>query len=156
MAGMTLQVNGKAVDVRADESTPLLYVLRNELKLTGTKLGCALEQCGACAVLVDGGSVLTCNAPVGQFQGRAIVTIEDTADTELQAVKAAFVEAGAAQCGYCIPGMVVAVAGLLKRNRQPGDDEIRAALQPHLCRCGTHARVLAAARALASGGRSAV
>ena len=150
MKPVTLVVNGHAIEVRAHESTPLAYVLRNELGLTGTKLGCGLEQCGACAVLVDGKSTLSCNAPVGQFAGRAIKTIEATHDTRLAAVKAAFVAAGAAQCGYCIPGMVIAITGLLERERHPADNEIRGALRPHLCRCGTHTRVLAAARALAA------
>lgn len=144
-----LRVNGRDVEIRTAESTPLVYVLRNELGLTGTKIGCALEQCGACAVLVDGRSTLTCNAPAGQFAGRDIVTIEATDHVRLQAVKDAFIHAGAAQCGYCIPGMVIAVAGLLERNAQPTEAEIREALRPHLCRCGTHARVLEAARALA-------
>ena len=144
-----LRVNGRDVEIRTAESTPLVYVLRNELGLTGTKIGCGLEQCGACAVLVDGRSTLTCNAPAGQFAGRDIVTIEATDHVRLQAVKDAFIHAGAAQCGYCIPGMVIAVAGLLERNAQPTEAEIREALRPHLCRCGTHARVLEAARALA-------
>jgi len=145
----TLRVNGRDVEIRTAESTPLVYVLRNELGLTGTKVGCALEQCGACAVLVDGRSTLTCNAPAGQFGGRDVVTIEATDHVRLQAVKAAFVAAGAAQCGYCIPGTVIAITGLLERSAHPSEAEIREALRPHLCRCGTHARVLAAARALA-------
>jgi aerobic-type carbon monoxide dehydrogenase small subunit (CoxS/CutS family) len=145
----TLRVNGHNVEIRTAESTPLVYVLRNELGLTGTTIGCALEQCGACAVLVDGRSTLTCSAPAGQFAGRDIVTIEATDHVRLQAVKEAFVHAGAAQCGYCIPGMVIAVAGLLERNAQPTEAELREALRPHLCRCGTHARVLEAARSLA-------
>ena len=149
MKPTTLRVNGRDVKIRTAESTPLVYVLRNELGLTGTKIGCALEQCGACAVLVDGRSTLTCNAPAGQFLGRDIVTIESTHHAGLQAVKAAFVEAGAAQCGYCIPGMVIAIAGLLERSPHPTEAEIREALRPHLCRCGTHARVLEAARSLA-------
>ena len=144
-----LRINGTAVAVSTSESTPLVYALRNELGLTGTKLGCGLEQCGACAVLVDGKSTLTCNAPAGQFAGRDIVTIEATDNPRLQAVKAAFVAAGAAQCGYCIPGMVVAITGLLECNAKPTEADIRAALRPHLCRCGTHARVMAAARSLA-------
>ena len=150
---VTLHVNAREAAVHAHESTPLVYVLRNELGLTGTKLGCGLEQCGACAVLVDGRSTLSCNVPVGQFAGRDVVTIEATHDPALAAVKDAFVGAGAAQCGYCIPGIVIAVTGLLKQNRHPTDDEVRAALQPHLCRCGTHARVLAAVRALVDEGR---
>jgi len=146
---LTLRVNEREHAVGAAESTPLVFVLRNELGLTGTKLGCGLEQCGACAVLVDGVATLTCNTPVAQFAGKSITTVEDASDPVLQAVKRAFVAAGAAQCGYCIPGMVVAVAGLLHATRAPSEAQIREALQPHLCRCGTHTRILAAARALA-------
>ena len=142
-------VNGHDITLDVSARTSLAEALRNELGLTGTKIGCALEQCGACAVLVDGRSTLTCSAPAGQFAGRDIVTIEATDHVRLQAVKEAFVHAGAAQCGYCIPGMVIAVAGLLERNAQPTEAELREALRPHLCRCGTHARVLEAARSLA-------
>ena len=151
MKSLKLKVNGRVHEVRANESTPLVYVLRNELGLVGSKLGCGLEQCGACAVLVDGRSVLSCNAPVGQFADRDVRTVESADDPLLQQVKQAFVAAGAAQCGYCVPGMVIAVAGLLKQRREPSEGEIREALRPHLCRCGTHVRVLAAARALAKG-----
>lgn len=147
-----LRVNGREHEIRADPATPLVYVLRNELGLTGTKLGCGLEQCGACAVLVDGKSLLTCSVPVAQFAGRDIRTIETRDDAVLERVKTAFVDAGAAQCGYCIPGTVIAVAALLKRSPHPDEIELRAALEPHLCRCGTHARILAAARKLSSEG----
>jgi aerobic-type carbon monoxide dehydrogenase small subunit (CoxS/CutS family) len=150
-----LRVNGRNHEIRADAATPLVYVLRNELGLTGTKLGCGLEQCGACAVLVDGKSVLSCDAPVAQFVGRDIRTIETPDEPVLAKVKAAFVEAGAAQCGYCIPGLVIAATALLKKSAHPVEGEIRAALQPHLCRCGTHARILAAVRKLASEGTPA-
>jgi len=150
MSAVTITVNGRPHTVKANDSTPLVYVLRNELGLVGTKLGCGLEQCGSCAVLVDGKAMLSCNSPVGQFAGRHVQTIEATDDAVLQEVKAAFVGVGAAQCGYCIPGIAVAIAGLLKQNRHPSETEIRAALQPHLCRCGTHVRVLAAARMLAA------
>jgi len=152
VSGRSLRVNGSVHAIAADPATPLVYVLRNELGLTGTKLGCGLEQCGACAVLVDGVSTLCCNAPAGQFAGRDIVTVEAAGEALLDAVGAAFVAAGAAQCGYCIPGMVIAVAGLLRADPRPGDEAIRAALQPHLCRCGTHARVLRAVAALAGEG----
>ena len=152
MNTLTLRVNGRYHEVRSDAATPLLYALRNELGLTGAKFGCGLEQCGACAVLVDGKSVLSCSAPVGQFAGRDIRTIEAEDEPVLDRVKAAFVAAGAAQCGYCIPGMVIAVTGLLKQSARPAESEIREALRPHLCRCGTHARVLAAVRRLASEG----
>ena len=153
MKPVTLRVNARETAVHAHESTPLVYVIRNELGLTGTKLGCGLEQCGACAVLVDDRSTLSCNVPVGQFGGRDIVTIEATHDLLLAVVRDAFVEAGAAQCGYCIPGIVIAVTGLLKQNRHPTEADVRQALRPHLCRCGTHVRVLAAVRALVPDGR---
>jgi len=153
MGTLKLRVNEREHEVRAAQSTPLVYVLRNELGLTGTKLGCGLEQCGACAVLADGKATLTCNAPVGQFSGQAITTVEDDRDPLLQEVKRAFVDAGAAQCGYCIPGMVIAVTGLIRQTKTPSESQVRAALRQHLCRCGTHARVMAAVRQLIAGAR---
>ncbi len=151
---LSLEVNGARREIRSDRSTPLIYVLRNELGLTATKLGCALEQCGACAVLVDGISVLSCNAPVAQFENRAIETAESPTNPVMRRVCEAFVKAGAAQCGYCIPGMMVAVVGLLRALPSPDEAAIRKALQPHLCRCGTHIRILRAVRNLAAEGSS--
>ncbi|MGB6539013.1 MAG: (2Fe-2S)-binding protein [Xanthobacteraceae bacterium] len=145
-----IRVNGASREIAADAATPFAYVLRNELGLTGTKLGCGLEQCGACAVLVDGVSTLSCNAPVGQFAGRDVETVEASTNVTLKRVQAAFVRTGASQCGYCIPGMTIAAAALLMANPQPDEAAIRTALQPHLCRCGTHLRVLRALRALSS------
>jgi len=140
-----LRINGREREIRSEPDTPLLYVLRDELKLKGAKFGCGLEQCGACAVLVDGASTLTCVTPASAFAGRDIVTIEGLAATEVGArVQSAFVEASAAQCGYCTAGLVVAVTGLLGRTPAPARDETRAALAPHLCRCGAHPRVLRA------------
>ncbi len=144
-----LRVNGVSHEIRSDASTPLIYVLRNELGLTGTKIGCALEQCGACAILVDGESRLSCVVPVAQFEGRNIQTIEDN-DPILRRVCAALVAAGAAQCGYCIPGMAIALTALLRSGTECDEQAIRAALQPHLCRCGTHVRILRAARSLSA------
>jgi aerobic-type carbon monoxide dehydrogenase small subunit (CoxS/CutS family) len=152
---VSLRVNGVSHHSRSDPATPLIFVLRNELGLMGTKLGCGLEQCGACAVLVDGSSVLSCNAPVAQFEGRNIETVEAQGNPLLERVRAAFVAAGAAQCGYCIPGMVIAAAALLRATPRPDDRAIREALRPHLCRCGTQARVLRAVRTLAQEGASA-
>ena len=151
---ISLRVNGALREIRADAATPLVYVLRNELGLTGTKLGCGVEQCGACAVLVDGTSTLSCNAPVGQFAGRDIQTVEAAGDPVLNRVMTAFVQAGAAQCGYCIPGMVIAATALFRAVARPDEKAIRAALQPHLCRCGTHMRILGALRMLAAEGRT--
>ena len=147
---ISLRVNEVGREIGSDPATPLVYVLRNELGLTGTKLGCGLEQCGACAVLVNGVSVLSCNAPVGQFADCDIETVE-AATLMLKRVRAEFVKAGAAQCGYCIPGMVIAATALLRVTPKPDERAMRAALQPHLCRCGTHVRVLRALRALTAG-----
>ena len=147
---ITLDVNGVSRHVRAAADEPLALVLRNRLGLTGVKVGCSLEQCGACAVLVDGESTLTCMRPAADFAGRRIETVEGlgTPD-EPGPVQRAFIEARAAQCGYCTPGIVVALTGLLRKDPHPDDSAIRAALEPHLCRCGAHAGVLRAARALA-------
>jgi len=145
MSQITLRVNGSTRQVDADPSTPLLYVLRNTLGLTGAKLGCGLEQCGACAVLVDGIAKLTCAAPVAQFEGAEIVTVEGlTEQNGPGAVQRAFIAEAAAQCGYCTPGLVIAVEGLRRRQTRPDAAAIRDALKDHLCRCGTHAAVLRA------------
>ena len=148
---LTLRVNGRTHRIASDPDTPLAYVLRNELKLKGTKLGCGLEQCGACAVLVDGKPAMSCVSAVETFVGRDITTIEGMdADETGRRVQAAFVEASAAQCGYCTSGFVVAVTGLLAENAMPTRDEIVEALTPHLCRCGSHPRILRAALRAAS------
>ena len=142
---LTLNINGETRRVASDPDTPLVFVLRDELKLKGTKLGCRQEQCGACAVLVDGAPVLSCVSPASMFGGKSIVTIEgiDAIETGRR-VQDAFVAMSAAQCGYCVPGMVVAVTALLSGPSRPAPEAIRAALTPHLCRCGSHACVLAA------------
>jgi aerobic-type carbon monoxide dehydrogenase small subunit (CoxS/CutS family) len=150
MARMTLDVNGASHEVAADPAMPLLLVLRNRLGLTGVKLGCGLEQCGACAVLVDGEATLSCVRAVSDFEGRRIVTVEGLAvDGQPSDVQRAFVAAGAAQCGYCTPGMVIAVTALLNRTANPDPAAVRAALRDHLCRCGSHADVLRATLRLA-------
>ncbi|SMX41076.1 (2Fe-2S)-binding protein [Maliponia aquimaris] len=142
---LSLRINGQTHQVAADPTTPLAYVLRNALGLKGTKLGCGLEQCGACAVLVDGMPVLSCVAEAGSFAGREIVTVEGLEALEVgRRVREAFVTASAAQCGYCTAGLVVAVTGLLARDPAPDRDTVKQALQPHLCRCGAHPRVLRA------------
>ena len=143
MAQMELQVNGVSHHIETDPSTPLIFILRNQLELTGTKLGCGLEQCGSCTVLVDGEPVLSCVRAVSEFGNREIVTVEGLAeDGKYSDVQRAFIEENAAQCGYCTPGIVVAVTALLSKNRRPGDAEIREALTGHLCRCGSHSQVL--------------
>ena len=140
-----LTVNGSKHRLPVPESTPLLYILRNDLQLNGAKFGCGLAQCGACTVLVDGEPVRSCSIEVGAVQGRAITTIEGLGSiAKPHPVQAAFITEQAAQCGYCINGMVMSSAALLQRNRQPSDPEIRDALANNLCRCGTHARILRA------------
>lgn len=142
---LTLTINGEAHSLSVDPSMPLLFALRNQLGLTAAKLGCGLEQCGCCAVLVDGVSTLSCSTPVAAFVGRDIVTCEGLGTSAaLSDVQQAFVHEGAGQCGYCIPGLVVAVTGLLNANPRPDDAQIGAALRTHLCRCGSHPRVLKA------------
>jgi len=152
---MELQVNGVSHHVETDPSTPLIYILRNQLELTGTKLGCGLEQCGSCTVLVDGEPVLSCVRAVSEFTNCEIVTVEGLAeDGKFSDVQRAFIEENAAQCGYCTPGIVVAVTALLSKNQRPGDAEIREALTGHLCRCGSHSQVLKAIDRLVAEGDS--
>ncbi len=153
MQEITLFVNGTEHRIDADPATPLLFVLRNHLGLTGAKLGCGLEQCGACAVLVDGVSTLCCAVAAVDFQGKEIVTVEGLAGNgEGNDVQRAFTAAGAAQCGYCTPGIVIAATALLRKSPKPGDAQIRQALIPHLCRCGSHPRILRALKQLTGGG----
>ena len=142
---MDLRVNGELRRVDADADTPLLWVLRDELGLTGTKYGCGLEQCGACAVLCDGRAVLSCATPADAFVGRELRTIEGVATGGvLHALQRAFIAEQAAQCGYCVPGILIGLVALLERTPSPSDDEVSAALAGHLCRCGAHPRMLRA------------
>ncbi len=142
---LSLRINGQAREISSDPETPLLFVLRNELKLMGAKLGCGLEQCGACAVLVDGEPTLTCSAPTATFEGKEIVTVEGLSEDAVgRRVQDAFVQVNAAQCGYCTAGLVVAVTGLVARGAPEDPSAVKEALAPHLCRCGSHPRVLEA------------
>lgn len=143
----TLNVNGHTHEVASEPDTPLLYVLRNDLNLNAAKFGCGLGQCGACTVMVDGQAVLSCVTPLIVVEGKEIVTVEGLGTAENPGpLQAAFIEKQAAQCGYCIPGMMMSAAALLKQNATPTDEEIRSALRTNLCRCGTHMRILAAIR----------
>lgn len=142
-----LNVNGSQHSVDVDPSMPLLYVLRDELELNGAKYGCGLGQCGACTVIVDGKAVFSCLTPVRAMAGRKITTIEGLGSVDApNAVQRAFQEEQAAQCGYCIAGMIMRAQSLLDRNPSPTDEEIRTHMQPNLCRCGTHTRILRAVR----------
>jgi nicotinate dehydrogenase subunit A len=142
---ITLKVNGKTHAVSAEPETALLYVLRNDLKLKGARFGCGLGQCGACTVLVDGKPVQSCDFPLSAAVGKAITTIEGLApEGELHPLQAAFIAEQAAQCGYCVTGIIMAAKALLDSNPRPADAEIRSALKGNLCRCGTHHRILRA------------
>jgi nicotinate dehydrogenase subunit A len=145
---MQLLVNGDSREVTAAPGTSLLMVLRNDLALNGPKYGCGLGQCGACMVLVDGKAARSCVLPVAAVAGRQITTLEGLAGGEgkLHPVQQAFIDEQAAQCGYCLSGMIVATVDLLARNAEPSDAEVRAALSHNLCRCGTHVEILRAVR----------
>ena len=144
---MKLDVNGQVHDIASEPDTPLLYVLRDELNLNGAKYGCGLGQCGACAVLADGEAIFSCVTPVSALGARRITTLEGLGTAAKPGpVQRAFIEEQAAQCGFCIPGMIVRAEALLRAHPDPTEAQIRTALQPHLCRCGTHMRILRAVR----------
>ena len=142
-----LTVNGASARVDVDPATPLLYVLRDDLGLHAAKFGCGLGQCGACTVLVDDRPVFSCLLPVGAIGARKVTTVEGLG-TPVQPgdVQRAFLHEQAAQCGYCIPGMIARAEGLLRKTITPTEDEVRTAMAPSLCRCGTHMRILRAVR----------
>lgn len=142
---VALNVNGRLHDVAADPQTPLLYVLRNDLQLNGAKFGCGLGQCGSCTVVIDGEAVFSCVVPILLLEGRKITTVEGLGTVEHPgAMQRAFIEKQAAQCGYCIPGMMMRAHALLLKKPSATIAEIRTTLEPNLCRCGTHMRILAA------------
>jgi nicotinate dehydrogenase subunit A len=153
---ISLKVNGVSRSVAAEPDTPLLYVLRNDLELNGAKYGCGLAQCGACTVLVDGKATRSCVTPIDGLQKSEITTIEGLGTRDkLHALQQAFVEEQAAQCGYCISGMIMSAKELLDRNPRPSEPDVRAALEGNLCRCGTHNRIIRAVlRAAQANGRT--
>jgi len=152
-------VNGKPVHVESDGSTPLLSVLRDHLALRGTHFGCGTEQCGACMVLIDGEAAYSCARELQSIESRGVTTVEGlSANGALHPLQQAFLDEQAGQCGYCLSGILVSAAALLKRHPQPSREQIVAALDPHLCRCGIHNRVIRAiqkAGAAIQGGVSA-
>jgi aerobic-type carbon monoxide dehydrogenase small subunit (CoxS/CutS family) len=153
---MELVVNGVRRDVRSDPDRPLLYVLRDELDLTGTKYGCGEGQCGACTVLLDGSAVRSCLTPLRLAQGKAVATIESLEQNgKLHPLQEAFIQTDAMQCGYCTAGMIMSAAGLLAKKPHPTDAEIRSGLQGNLCRCGTYPRIIEAVRLAAKGAQHA-
>jgi nicotinate dehydrogenase subunit A len=151
MANLDITVNGTRHRVTATPDTPLLYVLRDELALNGPKFGCGLAQCGACTVHLGGDAVRSCVTPVSTVGARPVTTIEGLGTPERpHRVQKAFIDEQAAQCGYCINGMVITAAALLARTPAPGERDIREALKGNLCRCGTHMRILRAVRRAAA------
>ncbi|MEZ2720136.1 (2Fe-2S)-binding protein [Paenalcaligenes hominis] len=150
LISMKLSVNGQEKTVTVSPDTPLLYVLRNDLGLTSAKFGCGLGECGACTVLVDGVAARSCVTTCGAVQDYSITTLEGLAvDGQPNPVQQAFIDHQAAQCGYCLNGMIMTVQALLLRNPHPSQEEIRNELRHNLCRCGTHIEILAAAHAAA-------
>jgi nicotinate dehydrogenase subunit A len=149
---LALNVNGKAVTIQADDpEMPLLYALRDDLGLHGPRFGCGLGQCGSCTVHVDGQAVRSCSVPVSSAAGKKVVTLEGLGTpAKPHPLQSAFVDEQAVQCGYCINGMIMQAAALLKSNRNPSEDEIRQALAANLCRCGTHLRIVRAVKRAAS------
>jgi nicotinate dehydrogenase subunit A len=147
---IVLNVNGRDHRLDIDPSTPLLYVLRDDLELNAAKYGCGVGQCGACSVLVDGKAVFSCLMPASAAQGRKVRTVEGLGTADHPGpVQQAFLDEQAAQCGYCIAGMIVRAQALLDANPHPTEAEIRAGMQTNLCRCGAHMRILRAVRRVA-------
>lgn len=152
---LSLQVNGQEHSVDVDPSMPLLYVLRNHLALNGPKFGCGREQCGACMVLIDGDAEPSCRLPVGAVQDRSITTLKGLLKNgELHSVQEAFVQEQAAQCGYCLNGMVISAVALLDDNPNPDRQAINEGMHDNLCRCGTHTRFIRAIRRAADAMKS--
>lgn len=145
MAQFSLKVNNKLRVVDMDPSTPLLYVLRDDLELNGPKFGCGLSQCGACTVIVNGETIRSCVTPVAAVRNRHVITLEGLGTlAQPHPLQAAFIEEQAAQCGYCIGGMIMTAKVLLDKNPHPSEGQIKQALEGHLCRCGTHLRIVRA------------
>jgi nicotinate dehydrogenase subunit A len=142
---MELIVNGERLRVSVDPERPLLFVLRNELDLTGAKYGCGEGQCGACTVLIDGVPHRSCITPVASVAGKEITTVEGIADGDrLHPVQESFIKCDAMQCGYCTPGMIISSVALLRKNAAPSQPEIKQALEGNICRCGTYNKIIAA------------
>ena len=152
MSEINLLVNGQKLSVDTDPDTPLIYILRNDFEFKGAKLGCALEQCGACIVLVDGEPTNSCVRAAAEFEGMQIETVESFGNPDkMSEVQQVFAEENVAQCGYCIAGIVCSVTALFRKTRQPSDQQIKDTLNRHLCRCGSHSRILEAVYRIRAG-----
>ena len=145
----TIKINGKATEVTAEPDTPLLWLLRGELKMTGTKFGCGMALCGACTVHVDGAAVRGCVTPLAAVGDKEVTTIEGISGKVADAVRAAWLEIDVVQCGYCQSGQIMSAVALLAKNASPSDAEIDAAMSGNLCRCGTYPRISAGIHAAA-------
>jgi nicotinate dehydrogenase subunit A len=153
---IAINLNGRRQLVDADPATPLLYVLRDDLQLNGAKFGCGLGQCGACTVMIEGNAVLSCLTPLSVVGNRPVKTVEGLGSAAKPGVlQSAFIAEQAAQCGYCIAGMIMRAQALLERNPSPTDAQIREHMAINLCRCGTHMRILRAVRRAAESLKSA-
>ena len=145
-------MNGKNMSVDTETDTPLIYVLRNDFDFKGAKLGCALEQCGACMVLVDGEPTKSCVRAAAEFEGRQIETVESFGNPEkMSDIQQIFAEENVAQCGYCTAGIVRSVTALFRKTKTPSDEQIKDTLNRHLCRCGSHSRILDAVYLIKEG-----
>jgi nicotinate dehydrogenase subunit A len=150
--GLRITVNGQDHDVQADPATPLLYVLRGQIGLQGVRFGCGMAQCGACTVQLDGKAIRSCVTPVSATAGKAVTTLEGLGSAaNPHPLQRAFIDQQAAQCGYCIPGMIMEAEAFLRSTPKPTTPQIKAALSGHLCRCGTHYRIMRAVAAAARG-----
>ncbi|GBG15760.1 isoquinoline 1-oxidoreductase subunit alpha [Novimethylophilus kurashikiensis] len=139
---ISLTINGKSTKVDADPNTPLLWVLRDHLQLTGTKFGCGMAQCGACTIHLDGEAIRSCVTPLSAAAGKQVTTIEAIGETQAgKALQAAWLDADVPQCGYCQSGQIMSAAALIKQNPQPSDDQIATAMNGNICRCGTYGRI---------------
>jgi aerobic-type carbon monoxide dehydrogenase small subunit (CoxS/CutS family) len=152
MADISLRVNGSERKVSVPPETPLLWVLRDSLELTGTKFGCGAGLCGACTVHVDGNAIRSCSTPVSQVTGKNITTIEGISANGLSELQKAWIAEDVPQCGYCQPGQIMSAAALLAKNSRPSDDDINTAMAGNICRCGTYDRIRKAIHRAANGG----
>lgn len=149
MANITLKINGTSLNVDVDPNTPVLWVLRDHLRLVGTKFGCGIAQCGACTIHLQGNAVRSCMLPVSGVANKEITTIEGLSENGDHPVQKAWLEHDVAQCGYCQTGQIMSAAALLKKNPNPSDEQIETAMQGNICRCGTYLRIKAAIKTAA-------
>lgn len=149
MANLTLNVNGEEREVNVDTSTPILWVLRDHLKLVGTKYGCGIAQCGACTIHLNGKAIRSCSVPVSAAEGKKITTIEGLSDDGSHPVQQAWIEHDVPQCGYCQAGQIMSASALLADNASPSDAQINQVMQGNICRCGTYTRIKAAIKTAA-------